>query len=89
MTAAYVAQMAFFTGSDGYSSWTGRGSDLGILDFSLDYDSIDTFDEGLGLFLIAKAAKALSFTGAPYTDAEEVISWTTEQIDEFVADFTA
>jgi len=89
MTAAYVDQVASFAGSDGYTSWTGVAVDLGILDFSLDYDTIDDFDKGFGLFLIAKAAKALSFTGAPYTDAEEVISWTTEQIEEFVADLTA
>jgi len=89
MTAAYVDQLASYTGSDQPTSWTGRAVDLGILDFSLDYDTIGTFDKGFGLFLIAKAAKALSFTGTPYTDAEEVISWTTEQIDAFVADFTA
>ena len=88
MTAAYVDQIASFAASDGYTSWTNVAVDLGVLDFSLDYDTIDDFNKGFGLFLIAKAAKALSFTGAPYTDAEEVISWTTEQIELFIADFT-
>jgi len=89
MTAAYAAQIASLSAGVTPTAWSGASVALGVTDFSLDYDTVHTFNKGLGLFLIAKAAVALSFTGAPYTNALAPISWTTTQIYLLANHFTA
>ena len=61
--------------------------DLSIVSFDLDYAEISAFPAGLGLYLIAKAAIALGFTGAPYATA--LASWTETEVDAMVAQFSA
>ena len=86
MTGNYKSILAEFTGHAGEAAFTGAAVDLSILDFSLSYDSIATFDKGLGLYLLAKAAIALEFTGTPYT--KTLASWTATQVNLMVADMT-
>jgi len=52
----------------------------------LAYAAIAAYDKALGLYLIAKSALALGFTGAPYTVA--LTSWTATQVNAMIADFT-
>ena len=86
MTAAYVAMLAAFTGHAGEADFTAGAVALDIADFSLTYDGIATFDKGLGLYLLAKAAIALEFTLSPYT--KTLASWTGAQVDKMIADMT-
>ena len=86
MTAAYNAMLDELTGHTSYALFTAAGTTLGIDDFSLPYDSIGDFDKGLGIYLLAKAAIALEFTGSPYT--KTLASWTATQIDLMVSQLT-
>ena len=47
---------------------------LEVLEFDLAYATVDPYDERLGIYLLGKAAIALGFTGAPYTETLSV--WT-------------
>lgn len=87
LTAAFAAILAELTGHTAYTSWTAGAVDAGITDFSLTYDSIAAFEKGLGLYLLAKAAIALGFTGSPYT--KTLAKWTATQIDLLVGDLNA
>lgn len=71
---AHSASAAFRTGAD----------DLSLTSFDLAYKDIDAFDKGLGVYLLAKAAIALAFTGTPYSVA--LASWTGAQVDALVSD---
>jgi len=82
----YTSELAACTGHTAYTSFGAGADSLGITEFSLAYDTIGAFDKALGLYLIAKTALALGFTGAPYTDA--LTAWTTTDVAAFVADFT-
>ena len=85
-TGNYASMLAELTGHSSYTSW-GVGADaLSLVEFDVDYASIDPFDKALGIYLLAKACIALGFTGAPYSTA--LASWTGTQIDAFVADMT-
>lgn len=82
----FGTELANCTGHTAYTSF-GAGADaLTIVEYDLDYATIAPFDKALGLYLIAKSAIALSFTGSPYDTA--LSSWTATEIDEMVADFT-
>ena len=86
-TAAYVAMLAECTGHTAYADWGTAATGLGIAEFDLDYAGIDPFDKALGLYLMAKAAIALDFTGTPYTLA--LASWDATAIASFTADLLA
>ena len=86
MTAAYIAMLAELTGHTSYGLFTAAGTTMDIADFSVSYDTIGTYEKGLGLYLLAKAAIALEFTGSPYT--KTLASWTATQINAFLADMT-
>lgn len=86
-TAAYVAMLAELTGHTRYSVFLSGADDLNITAFDITYASIDPFNKALGIYLLAKAAIALNFTGSPYSIA--LASWTTANIAEFTADFAA
>lgn len=60
---------------------------LNISEFDLDYATIDPYDKRLGIYLIGKAAVALSFTGTHYT--KTFASWTSVQWNSVAEDFTA
>jgi len=83
LTAAYVAELAALTGHTSYTTFQGAGDTLLITEFDLDYASIAPFDKGLGVYLLARAAIGLGFTGSPYT--KTLASWTAAQIDKLVA----
>jgi len=83
---AFGTELAAFT-THTYSAVFGTSADaLGIVDFSLTYDSIAAYSKGLGLYLIAKSAIALGFDGTPYLSA--IGTWVTADIEGMVADFT-
>ena len=69
-----------------YADWQSGADDLTLLAFDLPYATIAPYNKALGLYLIAKAAIANGFVGAPYTTA--LASWTATQIDAMVLDFT-
>lgn len=83
LTGNYVTQLAALTGHTSYTTFQAGGDTLGILAFGLSYDDVADYDKGLGLYLLAKAAIALGFTGSPYT--KTLASWTAAQIDKLVA----
>jgi len=87
MTGNYATYLAALTGATSYTSWQQGADDLEITEFDLDYASVDPFDKALGLYLIAKAAIALGFTGSPYT--ADITTWTGAQIDKLVAHLQA
>jgi hypothetical protein len=69
----------------------GASSDIGtvaealnIAEFDLDYAAVDPYDKRLGVYLLAKAAIALSFTGSPYT--KTLASWTATQWNKLQSD---
>lgn len=82
----YAAELANVTGHTAYTSFEAAAGTLGIVEFDLAYAGVAAYDKALGLYLLAKSAIALGFTGAPYTTA--LSSWTATQIDAMVADMT-
>ena len=86
MTGYYASQSASLAAHTKATSFSVGANALGITEFSLTYDTIANFKIGLGLYLLARAAIALEFTGDPYTIA--LASWTGKQIDAMVADMT-
>jgi len=86
-TAAYVAQLALCTGHTKYTTFQNAADDLDITEYDLTYAGISPYDKAFGIFLLAKACIALSFTGTPYTLA--IDEWTEIQVASFTADFAA
>lgn len=78
----YATTLKEFTGAVGEVGFNAAGAAMGLSDFGMVYDDIATFPKGLGLYLVAKAAIALSFTGSPYTKA--LTTWTTADIAKLV-----
>ncbi len=60
---------------------------LGLSDFKLVYAGVDTFTKGMQLYMLAKAAYALSFSGAPYTTAPA--DWAEADVTTLVSDIAA
>ena len=87
MTGHYGTMLAALTGHTSYTTFDAGADTLLLVDFDMDYASIAPFEKSLGLYLIAKAAIGLGFTGEPYTTA--LSSWTATQIDALVAHLTA
>lgn len=84
-STTYAAELALLTAHTSYAAFQAAADSLGIVEFDLDYASIAPFDKALGLYLIAKTAIALAFTGTPYTTA--LTSWVTVDVNGMVADF--
>lgn len=84
MTGAYNDMLACFTGHTASADFKSGAATAGISDFSLSYDTIATFEKGLGLYLLAKAAIAQGFTGSPYT--KTLALWTGTHVDKLVSD---
>jgi hypothetical protein len=83
----YAEQLALCTGHTAYTSFEGLATALDVADFSLAYDDIATYDKALGMYLIAKTAIALGFTGAPYTTP--LTEWITTHVYSMGKDFTS
>lgn len=81
----YASELAALTGHTAYTSFSAGADTLGISEFDLSYASIAAYNKALGLYMLAKTAIALGFTGAPYSTA--LAAWTKTQVDAFVADF--
>lgn len=73
---AHTASLAFGTMADA----------LTIVDFHLPYATVATYSKKLGLYLIAKSAIALGFTGTPYTT--NITAWVAADVNGMVNDFT-
>jgi len=86
-TGNYASMLAELTGHTRYSVFLSAADDMSVTAFDIDYASIAEFNKALGLYLIAKAAIDLEFTGSPYSIA--LASWTTNNIAEFTADLQA
>ncbi len=80
----YAAELAATTGHTTYTSIQVVADSLGILAFDLSYATYAPYDKALGVYLLAKAAIAQGFTGAPYTTA--LASWTGAQWDALQSD---
>lgn len=82
----YAAELAALTGHAEYDVWGAAADALGLVAYDLDYANVAAYNKALGLYLIAKSAIALAFTGTPYTTA--LASWVTADINGMVSDFT-
>lgn len=87
MTGNYGSVLAEVTGHTAYTSFAAGADTLVLTDFDISYASIDPFEKELGLYLLAKAAIALGFSGSPYT--KTLASWTGAHIDKLVAHLTS
>jgi len=87
MTGNYLTELAALTGHTAYTSWDAGADAIGLSDFDISYASIDPYEKALGLYLLARMAIDLNFTGAPYSIA--LASWTGAQIDQLVAHLEA
>lgn len=87
MAGNYASILAELTGHSAYTAFGVGADDLGITEFDLDYASIAPFEKGLGVYLLAKAAIALGFTGSPYT--KTLSAWTSAEVDKLVAHLTS
>jgi len=86
-TTNYASELSALTSHGAYADWQSGADTLGLVEFDLDYASVDPYNKALGLYLIAKTAIALGFTGTPYTTA--LASWVTADINGMISDFTA
>jgi len=84
---AYSTELACMKAHSGSSDIGTAAEALGISEFDLDYAAVDPYDKRLGVYLIGKAAVALSFTGTHYT--KTFASWTSVQWNSVAEDFTA
>jgi len=84
--ANYSTYLAEFVAHTYSGAFEDAATALGIVDFSLSYDTIDTYDKGFGLYLIAKFATAIPFTGTPYSLA--LADWVTASVSSMISDFT-
>lgn len=83
----YTAELANTTGHTTYTDIGTVASSLGILEFDLSYATYAPYDKALGVYLLAKAAIALSFVGSPYSIA--LASWTATQWNGMQSDLQA
>jgi len=83
-STAYGAMITELEAHTAYTDWQAGADDAGITAFDLAYATIAPYQKALGLYLLAKSAIALGFTGAPYVTA--LASWTSTQIDALVVD---
>ncbi len=84
---SYAAELAALTGHTAYAVFGTCADALGVVEFDLAYATNAPYNKALGLYLIAKAAIALSFVGTPYTTA--LSGWVTADVCGMVSDFTS
>lgn len=83
---SYLAELSACTNHTVYEAFQAAADTLAIVEFDLDYATNAAYDKALGLYLIAKAAIDLDFTGTPYTTA--IASWVTADVNGMINDFT-
>jgi len=84
--ANFTVYLSECTNHSAYASFGALANTLGVVAFSLPYDTIGDYDKALGLYLIAKSAIAVGFTGTPYTLA--LASWSAASVTLFGSGFT-
>ena len=84
--ANYTVYYAEYTGHTWSGAFEAAADTLGLVDFSLSYDTIDPYPKGFGLYLIAKFATSIPLVGTPYDYA--LASWVTTSVDSMICDFT-
>ena len=85
---AYEAVAAEYAAHTAKASFVSNSADIGLYDFSIMYSGTEVvFAAGLQLYLLAKVAIDLQFTGAPYSTA--LASWTGTQVTALVAAIAA
>jgi len=82
----YAAELALLTAHTSYSDFQAAADTLTIVEFDLAYAAVVPYDKALGVYLLAKAAISLSFTGTPYTT--NITAWVTADINGMVTDMT-
>jgi len=78
----YATILKEFTAHTGETAFNTAAGLKGLSDFGMTYDDIGTFPKGLGLYLLAKAAISLGFTGVPYSAT--LSAWTAADIAQLV-----
>lgn len=86
-STSYLVELSACTNHASYGAFTTAAGTLNLHEFDLDYATVAPYDKALGLYLIAKAAIALNFTGVPYSVA--LSTWTGTQVNLMINDFTA
>lgn len=86
-STAYAAELAAFSAHTSKAAFNAAADALGIVEFDLGYAAVEAYNKGLGLYLIAKSANALGFTGTPYTT--NITAWVTADVNGMANDFTA
>lgn len=86
-STTYAAELAALTAHTCYAAFQAAADTLGIVEFDLDYATVAAYDKALGLYLIAKTAIALAFTGTPYTT--NITAWVTADVNGMINDFTS
>jgi hypothetical protein len=85
---AYLAEISAMTAlTTLYTALSTLATTLGLVDFSITYDTVATYDKALGLYEMAKTGIALGFSGSPYTAA--ITAWVAADVTLFGADLTA
>lgn len=85
-STSYALELSAATHLSAYTVWQDCADAMQITEFDSVYAAIAPYDKTLGLYLIAKAAFALGFTGTPYTT--NPTTWTVGYISGFINDFT-
>jgi hypothetical protein len=86
--SVYNALESVYDAHTAFADFESAGEDLGIADFDLSYaGTAETFEKGFGVYLLAKAAIDLGFTGTPYSVA--LADWTSTEIDALVSDMAS
>ncbi|MFA5080871.1 MAG: hypothetical protein WC472_04610 [Candidatus Paceibacterota bacterium] len=89
--ATPVAFEAIYTEFEAHSAkadFTSDAASIGLADVNIAYKSTaHAFSKGMQLYVLAKVAIALAFTGSPYTTA--LASWTGTEITALLADLAA
>lgn len=83
---SYLAELSACTNHTSYDAFAAAADTLAIVEFDLDYATNAAYDKALGLYLIAKAAIDLGFTGTPYTS--NITAWVTADVNGMINDFT-
>ena len=86
-TLAYGTMLAAFIAHTWSGAFNAAADVLGIVEFDLDYAAVAPYQKGFGLYLIAKTAHALAFSGTPYTT--NITAWVTADVNGMVNDFTS
>ena len=83
----YAIELAALTAHTSYEAFKAAADTLGVVAFDLNYATVEEYNKALGLYLIAKSAIALAFTGTPYNT--NITAWVTADVNGMINDFTA